>query len=172
MKKFLIGLVVGVLLLPVCAYFYVRAGYAPVATAAAPFPLERKLAQMALHARISREAPAKAAIDTSEANLIEGAKVYREHCAVCHGTKGQPKTAIAKGMYPSPPQLFEGMGVLDDPPGETYWKVANGIRLTGMPAFGGSLDATRMWQVSMMLAHADHLPASVNTLLESGPAAR
>jgi hypothetical protein len=39
----------------------------------------------------------------------------------------------SKGMYPQPPELFKGKGVTDDPAGETYWKVANGIRLTGMP---------------------------------------
>jgi mono/diheme cytochrome c family protein len=48
--------------------------------------------------------------------------------------------------------------VTDDPPGETYWKAANGIRLTGMPAYKGSLSDTQLWQVSLMLANADKLP--------------
>ena len=47
------------------------------------------------------------------------------------------------------------MGVSDDPPGETYWKVANGIRLTGMPSFKSVLTETEMWQVSLLLANAD-----------------
>ena len=47
------------------------------------------------------------------------------------------------------------MGVSDDPPGETYWKVANGIRLTGMPSYKGVLTDTQMWQVSLLLANAD-----------------
>src|SRR5262245_53619158 len=51
-------------------------------------------------------------------------------------------------MFPKPPHLFRGKGVTDDEPGETYWKVANGIRLTGMPAFKNSLSETEMWQVS------------------------
>jgi mono/diheme cytochrome c family protein len=50
--------------------------------------------------------------------------------------------------------------VTDDPPGETYWKAANGIRLTGMPGFMGSLSDTQLWQVSLMLANADKLPAA------------
>jgi len=38
--------------------------------------------------------------------------------------------------------------VSDDEPGETYWKVANGIRLTGMPAYKNVLTDTQMWQVT------------------------
>jgi mono/diheme cytochrome c family protein len=51
--------------------------------------------------------------------------------------------------------------VTDDPAGETYWKAANGIRLTGMPGYRGTLTDTQLWQVSLMLANADKLPASV-----------
>jgi mono/diheme cytochrome c family protein len=120
-------------------------------------PGESLLAGMALHARIAKDAPKQAPIPADEPNLLAGARVYREHCAVCHGLNGQPETAIAKGMFPHPPQLFTGHGVTDDPAGETYWKAANGIRLTGMPGFKASLSETQLWQVSLMLANADKL---------------
>ena len=58
-----------------------------------------------------------------------------------------------------------GKGVTDDEPGETYWKVANGIRLTGMPGFNQQLSTTEMWQVSLLLAHADKLSDSVKGIL-------
>jgi mono/diheme cytochrome c family protein len=124
-------------------------------------PFEKTLAHMALDARIAKEGNAQSPIPPSEANLLAGAQVYREQCAVCHGLSGQPQTAIGKGMFPRPPHLFEGHGVTDDPPGETYWKAVNGIRLSGMPGFMGSLSDTQLWQVSLMLANADKLPASV-----------
>jgi mono/diheme cytochrome c family protein len=162
--KFLLGLIVGVLLLPACAYLYIRQGYAPVATAASPFPLERKLAHMALNARIEKEAPKQPGISADEPNLLAGAHLYRDHCAVCHGMPNGAKTATAKGMYPDPPQLFHGKGVTDDSPGETYWKVANGIRLTGMPAYRESLSDQQMWQVSQLLA-TEKLPPSVTEYL-------
>jgi mono/diheme cytochrome c family protein len=120
-------------------------------------PGESLLAGMALHARIAKDAPKQALIPADEPNLLAGARIYREHCAVCHGRNGQPETAIAKGMFPHPPQLFTGHGVTDDPAGETYWKAANGIRLTGMPGFKASLSETQLWQVSLMLANADKL---------------
>ena len=59
----------------------------------------------------------------------------------------------------------------DDPVGETYWKVANGIRLTGMPSFDKVLNETQMWQVSLLLANADKLPDSVKQALVAAPAA-
>ena len=151
MKKFALGLIVGVCLVPACVYVYFRLGYAPVATAAAPLPFEKSLTRMALHARIDKEAPSTAPMPANEANLTAGAQVYREHCAVCHGISGEPLNAIAKGMFPRPPHLLHGTGVTDDPVGETYWKATNGIRLTGMPAFRGALTDQQLWQVCMVI---------------------
>jgi thiosulfate dehydrogenase len=160
MKKLLLGFILGLLVVALAAIVYFGLGLAPVATSAPPMPMERLLAGMALHARISKEAPAQAPIPADEANLVAGARIYRDVCSICHGLSGQPETAIAKGMFPHPPQFFKGDTVTDDPPGETYWKAANGIRLTGMPGYKGSLTDTQLWQVSLMLAHADKLPPS------------
>jgi thiosulfate dehydrogenase len=165
MRYFLLGLILGIVLLPTLAFAYIWLGYAPVATAAPPLPLERTLARIALNARIAREAPKQSPVPPTEPNLAAGADIYLGHCAVCHGTAGQPETSIAKGMFPHPPQLFHGKGVTDDPAGETYWKAANGIRLTGMPAFRGSLTDEQLWQVSQLLANADKLPQSVKDLM-------
>ena len=60
-------------------------------------------------------------------------------------------------MYPKAPQLFPGQGATDDPVTESYWKAANGIRLTGMPAFKTKLTDTQLWQVSQLLAHANEI---------------
>jgi thiosulfate dehydrogenase len=166
MKLFLAGLLVGVILPPVCSWLYFRFGYAPVATASSPMPFEKQLAQMALNARIRAEAPKNAPIQASDENFLAGAHIYRTHCAICHGLPGQSDYPTAKGMFPKPPQLFKGHGVTDDPVGETYWKVANGIRLSGMPAYTGSLKDNEMWQVSLMLADADKLPQDAHSTLE------
>ncbi len=169
MGKFILGMIVGFVLLPELAFFYVFFGYAPVATAGPPLPLERYMAHLALNARIRKEMPKDSPVQPTEANLTAGAKLYREHCAVCHGTGGEPKTATARGMFPPPPQLLQGKGVTDDPVGETYWKVANGIRLTGMPAYQGSLPDSELWQVGQFLAHANELPKSARQVV-AGPA--
>jgi thiosulfate dehydrogenase len=164
-KRFLLGFFAGLIAVPLASYVYFAFGIAPVATAAPAMPFERLLAKKALRARREREMPKAVTIATDEPNYAAGATIYREHCAVCHGLPKQPQTAIAKGMYPKPPALLEGKGVTDDPEGETYWKVAGGIRMTGMPGFQQTLSSKEMWQVSILLAHADKLPPKVQDSL-------
>jgi thiosulfate dehydrogenase len=163
--KFVIGLVVGLLLFPIGTYLYFASGRAPVATTDSTMPFEEFLANKALDARISKDAPKSVPIQANEATYVAGAELYKQHCAVCHGLPLAPKTAIATGMFPQPPRLLEGTGVTDDPPGETYWKISNGLRLTGMPGFSKSLSETQMWQIALLAAHADKLPTSAKEAL-------
>jgi mono/diheme cytochrome c family protein len=168
-KGFVLGVIATVLLFCGGVYAYFAGGFAPVGTAAQAMPFEKKLARMALHARVEKEMPKSAPIEGSEANYLAGAHGYIENCAVCHGLPNKAKTAIAAGEFPRPPQLFTGHGVTDDSAGETYWKTANGIRLTGMPAFKDSLSETEMWQISLLLANADKLPPTVTAALTEQP---
>ena len=166
MKNFLLGIILTIVLIALGILVYFSAGLAPVATAAAPMPFEKRLAKMALNARIKKEMPTTVPFQPDEANLIEGAHLYTQHCAVCHGLPRQEQTATAKGMYPNPPKLFQKKGVTDDPPGETYWKAANGIRLTGMPAYKGSLSDKQLWQVTLLLVNSNKLSGVVKDALK------
>ncbi|MGO9648849.1 MAG: c-type cytochrome [Terriglobales bacterium] len=162
-----LGVILGAAAVVLGVYFYFATGQAPVATSAAPMLFEKKLAHRALDAAIGREMPKTVPLQPDEGTLAAGALIYREHCAVCHGLPEQKETMIAAGMYPHPPKLLEGKGVTDDEPGESYWKVANGIRLTGMPGFRPRLSETQMWQVSLLVANADKLPKSVHDTLST-----
>jgi thiosulfate dehydrogenase len=170
MGKFLLGLAIGLIAVPLIVYLYFVTGSAPVATSAHAMPFEKMLAHKALNARIEKEMPTNVPISPDAAAYSAGAQVFRDNCAVCHGLPGQPDSNISKGMFPYPPQLFKGHGVTDDPAGETYWKVANGIRLTGMPGFKATLTDAQMWQVSVMLANADKLPQAVKDSLAASHA--
>jgi thiosulfate dehydrogenase len=171
MKKFIFGLILGMIAVPVVVYLYFASGRAPVATSAPPMPFEKMLASTALHARLDKEMPKGGPpIAADEAAYTAGAQIYKDHCAVCHGLPGVPQTAVAKGMFPKPPKLLEGTGVTDDPAAESYWKVAGGIRMTGMPGFDASLSTTQMWQVSLLVANADKLSKSVKDTLTPPPA--
>jgi mono/diheme cytochrome c family protein len=163
-KAFVWGLILGVAAVVVGGYAYFASGRAPVATSDPMLPMEKTLARLALHARIEKDMPRTVPIKGDEGSYAAGAKIYRSNCAVCHGLPGQPDSNVSKGLFPYAPQLFKH-GVTDDPAGETYWKVANGIRLTGMPGFRASLSETELWQVSIMLAEADKLPQSVKDTL-------
>jgi mono/diheme cytochrome c family protein len=166
MTRFLLGFLAALALIAVGGLGYVSLGWAPVATSSAPLPFEKLITGIALNARIRKEAPKSPAIQPSDAVYFAGAKIYRDNCAVCHGLPGRDQTAIAKGEFPKPPELLKGKGVTDDAAGETYWKVANGIRLTGMPGFSASLSTEQMWQVSLLLADADKLPAAARATLQ------
>ena len=166
MAKFLLAFILGLVVLPCGAFVYLCLGYAPVATKGAPLPFEQRITALALNARVSREAPRQPGVPSTEENLMAGARVYRTYCDICHGEIGGSKPAIAKGEYPPPPQMFNGKGVTATPVGVTYWKVSNGIRLTGMPAFTGTLSDRQIWQVSQLLANGNKLPPTVRLLLQ------
>jgi thiosulfate dehydrogenase len=168
-KALLIGMVLGVLLVLGGMWSYFTSGRAPVAVTDPPFPMERKIAHSALEAHLQKQSHPEPAVPADEANYLAGADVYKHNCAVCHGLPGMPESSIAQGMYPKPPELFRGTGVTDDPAWETHWKAENGIRMTGMPGFKGRLTDTQLWQVSLLLANADKLPALVKTALAAPP---
>jgi len=167
MRHFILGFLTAVGLIVVGGTGYLALGLAPVATASAPLPFEELVSGIARRARVSREAPKSSPIPPTEDVYAAGTRIYRNTCAVCHGLPGQQQTAIAKGEFPKPPELFQGKGVTDDPVGDTYWVVANGIRLTGMPGFTGSLSSDQMWQVSLLLANADKLSPVVKSALQA-----
>ncbi len=172
--KVVLGFVLGVLAVVAVVFLDLRFGALPVAVADAAFPLEKQIVKVPMQERIDREKK-DPPFGTSEDVFEGGAKVYRAQCASCHGTPGHD-VAFAKHMYPSAPQLWKKhprgnvVGVSDDEAGETYWKVANGIRLTGMPSYSKVLTDTEMWQVSLLLKNADkELPTPVTEIL-TGPA--
>jgi thiosulfate dehydrogenase len=164
-KGFLVGLLVGVLLLTGGVYFYFASGRAPVATADPPMPFEKRMANKALDAHIEKQNVPPSPVPADEQNLLAGAKVYKEQCAMCHGLPEQNPPAIADSMFPHATLMFKGKGVTDDPPSDNYWKAVNGIRLSGMPSFKGALTDTQLWQVALLVTHANELPDSAKKVL-------
>jgi len=171
-KQFFFGMLIGWIILPSAVFLYLRFGYVPVAVNGPVIPLEQLLAGAAIEAKIAREAPTKAALPASEENLSAGAKIYREQCVECHGLPATPPSAISKGMFPDPPQFFERKVMGNDPVGQNYWVVANGIRLSGMPGYRGSLSEEQMWQVSQFLSNRGKLPESVEKIVTSPSATK
>lgn len=167
MGKFLGGLIIGLILLPLAAAVYFLGGFAPVAVTDHPFPLEPLIAGGALEARIHREAPKRDLSSFTPADLMAGAQGYRRHCAGCHGLPDETRNFPEPKMYPEPPKLFTPDGyVTDDPVGVTYWKIKNGIRMTGMPSFEKVIQEDQMWQIAAVLASAGKLPPDVMDTLK------
>jgi mono/diheme cytochrome c family protein len=168
---FLLGILFTLAGILVCGWLYLRFGHPPVATADRAFPMEKQIVEVPLQARIAREMQ-KPPFGTSEDVFEAGAKIYATSCAECHGTPGHD-APYAKWMYPQAPQLWKKharggvVGVSDDAAGETYWKIRNGIRLTGMPAYQHLYSESQMWDVALLLKNADQpMPDPVVSLLK------
>ncbi len=175
MGKFVVGVILGLVLMPLAVLAWFHWGNPPVAVADPPLPMERQITHVALNARIDRQKPDTVPIQADEANLTAGAGIYHDQCAACHGFYGKA-SSFGPHMFPRAPELWKKhkngnvVGVSDDPPGETYWKVDNGIRLTGMPAYKDVLTDTQIWQVTLLLANADKpLPPAALAIVRDEP---
>jgi thiosulfate dehydrogenase len=165
-RGFLLGVITTLVVLGVGGYYFVQKGGVSLAVSSPPLPLEETVAHMALKASMGHAADDRNPLPYDEATLLAGAKIYRDHCGGCHGLPGKDNSMRAKAMFPPPPQLFvKDDGVTDDPQGETYWKVKNGIRLSGMPSFDKLLTEKERWQVTMLVSHADKIPLSAKAIL-------
>ncbi len=74
-----------------------------------------------------------------------GFQHYREMCVECHGAPGVPPAELAQGLNPSPPPLVESAG--DWEPSELFWITKNGVRMTGMPAWGPTHSDDKIWAI-------------------------
>src|ERR1700685_4306815 len=100
--RFLLGLLIGLLLVPLGIAAYLSFGSLPVATSDAPLPFEERIVHLPLHARIDRELGKTPPVEASPTNLEIGGHIYRQQCASCQGLYGRP-AAFAKGMFPDAP---------------------------------------------------------------------
>ena len=94
--------------------------------------LARRLRRMAVpRAAVQARNPVQASSEV----LSEAMAHFADHCATCHANDGSGSTEIGKGLYPKPPDMRQSLTQnLTD--GEIFYIIHNGIRLTGMPAFG------------------------------------
>jgi mono/diheme cytochrome c family protein len=80
--------------------------------------------------------------------IAYGRAHFADHCAICHGNDGSGDTPIGRGMWPKPPDMrLSKTQKLSD--GELFWIIENGIRFTGMPAWGTGTDdgETASWHL-------------------------
>ncbi|HET8995219.1 MAG TPA: hypothetical protein VFN42_00990, partial [Acetobacteraceae bacterium] len=119
-KGFILGIVITILAGAGVGYALIRTGSVPAAARDAhPVFLEHWAARTSLRATLANEAPkGPNPVPLNDANLIAGIGLFRDHCAICHGTAQGEKSpsSIAQGEYPPPPQMATD-GVEDDPEG-------------------------------------------------------
>ena len=92
---------------------------------------------------------------------------FADHCASCHGNDGSGDTALGRNLYPKAPDMrLAATQDLSD--GEIYWIIENGVRLTGMPAWGtGGPDDSDTWKLVHFIRHLPHLTAEDLRIMSS-----
>jgi mono/diheme cytochrome c family protein len=170
------GTLVGVLLALAAGagagYLFLSLGLMPANADANPPKLERWIERTALDAALRRGAPkGPNPVALSDASLLEGVRLYAANCAVCHGAAGAEPSNVASGLYQEAPQLAK-FGVEDDDEGETYWKIAHGMRMTAMPGFRGSLSEHEIWTLALFLKNMDSLSPAAEKAWKAVPSSR
>jgi mono/diheme cytochrome c family protein len=165
--KLLGGILLGFVIVAVGAGVFVETGSFNVAASSPPGKLEEALARRALNRSVARRAPARQNPLTSSAELLrEGLSHYHENCVGCHGAPGVDAAEYGEGLNPPAPDLTLPR-VQRRPDGELYWIVANGIRMTGMPAFAPSHKEQEIWEIVAFLRHLPELSPEEQKRLKS-----
>ena len=160
--SFLGGIIFTLIVLAGVGYFAVKGGFVPANADSKPTALESWVANTALDATLERDTKGLGnPIQPSDQNLITGAHLYAENCAICHGASDAKPSNPAQGFYIEAPQLAKD-GVEEDPEAALFWTVKHGIRFTAMPSFTTTLQDEEIWKIAMFLKRMDKLPPAVD----------
>ena len=156
MKRFALGFVAALIVLPVVSLAYFSLGWSQIRADAKPSDLETAVLHAAVRASIQRSAagvPGPPAANDDD--IVAGGKLYVLGCQGCHGDLGGPYQED-NDLYPAPPQLPHRGTQYSEP--ELYWIVKHGVRMTGMSAYGPFYSEKELWSLAAFLRRIDNLP--------------
>ncbi len=154
MKKIIGTLLIAATLITASAAAVVYFGLISVAADEPHTAPVTALLELARNRSIAVRADAIAVPDLDNSDRIQaGSGNYAAMCASCHLAPGQTSTELSQGLYPAPPDLTQ-LGLRDDP-ARAFWIIKHGIKATGMPAWGQSMDDRYIWD---MVAFLQQLP--------------
>ena len=166
--RFLIGVLIGVLLVAGGAAAVIATGGFNTAATVPPGKLEKQIAGFALDRSVAKRAPQRKNPFTATPEVIrEALGEYKEHCLLCHGAPGVDASEIGSGLNPAPPDLtIPKVQARSD--GELFWLTSEGIRMTGMPAFGPTESEEDIWKIVAFLRHLPELTDEEQKQLRAG----
>jgi len=174
MKRVVLGILLLIVLGCLMVLVYVRS--TGMSARPEPFAAEAFLARRARSFAIPREARLATNPVVSDATVLSQAMAhFADHCATCHANDGSGNSPMGKGLYPKPPDLrADTTQKLTD--GEIYWVIHNGIRFTGMPAFGEDKPGTPdedSWKLVHFIRHLPRLTEQeLQTMKQFNPTSR
>jgi thiosulfate dehydrogenase len=144
MKGFIGGIVAMILVL-VLGLVFALMGFVNMRADNPPSRMESTLAGLAMDASVARAAPKLTnPVAADELNLVAGARLYRDHCARCHGDLAHPKSPLADSLNPPAPQSMDEIAGM--PENQSFYILAHGIRWTAMPGWKRVFTVQQIWQ--------------------------
>ena len=136
-------------------------------TRTAPGLAETEFAETMRSAAIpSRYGTMKNPVTVTPQILEEGKAHWADHCATCHANNGSGDTLYGRTMYPRPPDMRQ-RETQEMSDGELYYTIQNGVRLSGMPAFGAAVDNDLdSWKLVAFIRHLPSLSQSEEMKME------
>ena len=169
MSKLVVGFLLGLVFVPLLFFAFGSLGRLPVAATAPPPSWETRLAAQVVQASLERRAAGLTnPVPVTDENLQMGMRLYRNNCAGCHGDFGSPSPWGSTSFYPRVPQFAERPSRLTQP--EMFLVVKNGIRYSGMGAWGGMMPDENIWRVVSFVNRIKTLPPAVDQRWKHPPA--
>ncbi|PWB89080.1 cytochrome C class I protein [Methylocystis sp. MitZ-2018] len=143
--KFLAGFVTAFVVSALGAFLMIVSGSYNVAATVPHTELERVILNSTMRYSVRARAGKELREAWSEDQVRKGFKDYYDMCVVCHGAPGKERSYISKGLQPEPPNLAKTSDRWSS--AELFWIIKNGVKMTGMPAFGPTHQDERIWNI-------------------------
>jgi len=173
LKAFLLLLVLTMAAGAIAVWYFVNSG---VSAKEEPGRVEKLIAGRVRNMAVARRAKSLTnPIEYSAEAIAAGRAHFADHCATCHANDGSGDTVMGRGMWPKAPdmRLAHTQNLTD---GELFWIIENGVRFTGMPAWGRDSDESRTasWHLVHFIRRLPRLTpeeiAEMETLNPKSPA--
>ncbi len=167
-RTFVIGFMIVLFVAIICALYASRMVHRGFSTRVEPGAVESSLAMTMRDMAIpSRYKAMKNPVAVTPEVIHDGMAHWTDHCATCHANNGSGDTMYGKAMYPRPPDMRQ-KDTQEMSDGELYYTIKNGVRLSGMPAFGDpGDDDVDSWKLVAFIRHLPQLIPAEETEMQS-----
>lgn len=161
--KFIGGVVATILIIIIIGLIIIYSGWYDVSAANKPTGFERWLFGTTMDNSVEKHSEDLAAPNLESPDKIkEGFVHYNEMCVECHGAPGENESELEKGLNPKPPDLSKS--ARDMSAEELFWVTKNGVKMTGMPAWGKTHSDDKIWSI---IAFIEKLPGMTGAQYDS-----
>ena len=152
MKEYLLGSILTLSTIAVISFVFIYTGTYNLSATIPHMKTTESAIQMMKEKSIKANWKDIEVPNLNDKNLIlSGYKGYDVMCVTCHSAPGKSASVIADGLYPKPPELYEGEIFEEWNDKEVFWIIKNGIKLTGMPAYGPTHSDDELWEIVAFL---------------------